>query len=171
MSGLLKNAYREWIDESFLPGRTLAPTLNFRQRCKGANLTKEVAAETIRRFKHSLRRKVFGSRKASLLVDEYDLNFVAAYEGKASREDGIALHCHALVEVPAGLSTEDWRTLCEEQWTKLEWADPKNYRFNDYRSSGAVVYMLKNRTKEDWEQSIDFPTLRLAPQGATSGRR
>lgn len=171
MSRLLKNTYRGWIEESFVPGRTLALTLNFRQRCKGVNLTRDIAEATIRRFKDSLRRKVFGSRKASRRSDEYDLYFVAAYEGKANREDGIALHCHALLEVPAGLSTEDWRALSEEQWTKLEWADPKNNRFGDYWSSGAVVYMLKNRTKEDWEESIDYPTLRLVPQGATSARR
>lgn len=167
MSRLLKNAYHGWIGEAFLPGKTLALTLNFRPRSNGVKLTDAVAMETIRRFKHALRRKVFGSRKASRLTDEYDLNFVAAYEGKVSREDGIALHCHALLEVPAGKSTEDWRALCEEQWMKLEWADPKNYRFDDYRSSGFVTYMLKSRSKNDWEQSIDMATLRLPQQGVT----
>lgn len=168
MGRLLKDAYREWIGESFLTGQTLALTLNFRQRNKGVKLTEAVAMETIRRFKYALRRKIFGSRKASRLTDEYDLNFVAAYEGKASRSDGTALHCHALLEVPAGQSTEDWRALCEEQWLKLEWADPMNYRFDDYWSSGFVTYMLKSRSKDDWEQSIDMATLRLPQQGATS---
>ena len=168
MGRLLKNAYREWIGESFLPGRTLALTLNFRQRSKGRKLTQVVAMETIRRFKHALRRKVFGCRKASRLIDEYDLSFAAVYEGKASREDGIALHCHALLEVPDGQSIEDWRTLCEEQWTQLEWADKTDNRFDDYWSSGFVTYMLKSRTKDDWEQSIDMATLRLPPQVATS---
>lgn len=163
MSRLLKNAYHEWIDESFEAGNALALTLNFMQRRKGEKLTKTIASDTIRRFKHGLCRKAFGSRKASLLTSEFDLNFVAAYEGKANREDGIALHCHILVEVPAGQSIEDWRTLCEEQWTKLEWADPKSHRFDHYRSPGYVSYLLKNRTKDDWEQSVDMQTLRLAP--------
>ena len=168
MGRLLKNAYREWIGESFLPGRTLALTLNFRQRNKGVKLTQEVAGETIRRFKHALRRKVFGSRKASRLTDDYDLNFVAAYEGKASREDGIALHCHALLEIPAGHSVEAWRTLCEEQWKKLAWSDQTNNRFDDYWSSGFVTYVLKNRTKEDWEKSIDMSTIRFRPASEAS---
>lgn len=164
----LKNAYREWIGESFLPGRTLALTLNFRQRSKGVKLTETIAKETIRRFKHALRRKVFGSRKASRLIDDYDLNFVAVYEGKASREDGIALHCHALLEVPAGYSVEAWRTLCEEQWKKLEWSDQTSNRFDDYWSSGFVTYVLKSRTKEDLEKAMDMTTIRLPPASAAS---
>lgn len=173
MSQLRKKALDEWIDESFLPDRTLALTLNFRQRSKnGEKLRPEIAAETLRRFKHALRRKVFGSRKASRLTDEYDLNFVAAYEGKASREDGTALHCHALLEVPIGQSVEAWQALCIEQWTKLEWADPKNYRFDVCWSSGFGKYLLKNRTKDDWEQSIDMKTFRLPPSSkATAADR
>lgn len=169
MKRLRKEAYKKWIDESFLPERTLALTLNFRQRNKsGEKLRQEIAEETLRRFKHALRRKVFGSRKASRLTDEYNLNFVATYEGKASREDGTALHCHALLEVPSGQSVEAWQKLCTEQWTKLEWADPRSFRFDVCWSYGFSTYVLKNRTKDDWEKSIDWDVFHLPPSSTAT---
>lgn len=163
MSRPIRDAYHEWIDGAFTAGSALSLTLNFKQRLGTSRLTQKIATDTIRRFKHALRRRAFGSRRASLLTDEFDLNFVAAFEGNVEREEGIPLHCHALLEVPPGKSVDVWRTLCEEQWMRLDWADPKNHRFDDYWSSGYVTYMLKRRSKKDWDQSIDMQTLRLAP--------
>lgn len=169
MSRLQKEALEKWTDESFVPERTLALTLNFRQRIKnGEKLRQEIAEETVRRFKNALLRKVFGSRRASRLTDEYNLKFVSAYEGKASREDGTALHCHALLEVPTGQSVEAWQKLCAEQWTKLEWADPKNYRFDVCWSDGFSTYVLKNRTKDDWKESIDWKLFYLPPSSTAT---
>ncbi|RYH70429.1 MAG: hypothetical protein EON54_01570 [Alcaligenaceae bacterium] len=169
MSQLLKSAHLEWIADSFTSEKAVAFTLNFRQRSDGILLTQKTAADTIRRFNHALCRRAFGSRKASRCTSDFKLNWIAVFEGKASRHRAdTQLHCHGLVEVPEGLSIDAWKKVCAEQWRSLKWADSTSFELVNYQTPGFIKYMLKNRTKEDWAQAIDLDTLHLSPSRSTS---
>lgn len=168
MGSQLKDAYNNWISNTFNNREALAFTLNFRHRINSPRkelLTYETAASTVRRFYRGLCRKVYGCRPASKPGGDARLLFATVKEGVPYRQDhaGTQLHYHGVIEVPSGMHTDSWANICEQAWTDLLWADKSENMFTPYRTSGFVSYMLKNRTKEDWEAAIDLDTLWLGP--------
>lgn len=168
MGNELKRAYREWMANTFATREAIAFTLNFQQRSADDNkewLTEQIAADTVRRYYKGLCRMVFGSRAASRKETDARLKFAAVKEGTPYRQDRTEaqLHYHGVIEVPPGMQPDTWMNICEQSWLSLRWADKRSYDFKPYRSSGFVDYILKNRSKTDWEASIELGTLWLDP--------
>ena len=164
-----KQAYRGWMANTFDTREAIVFTLNFRQRSiadgKQEWLTEQIAADTVRRFYRGLSRMVYGSRAASREKTDARLKFAAVKEGTARRQDrtGTQLHYHGAIEVPEGMQPDTWMSICEQSWLNLRWADKHSNDFQSYRSSGFIAYMLKNRSKTDWEAAVGVDTLWLDP--------
>lgn len=158
----IKDSYVDWMAGAIEGKKVIAFTLKFRQRHGGKSLTKQIAIATLRRFYNGLCRQAYGPR-ASCRKDPAKLQFVVTYEGVVSRQDKTKpqFHTHGVIEVPKGLTLSAYEAICESAWTSLDWADPNAHDFKKYRDKGWIEYMLKNRTKEDVEASIDLNLLNL----------
>lgn len=166
----IKKEYEIWFGRAFDGTKTIAFTLNFRQRLPGKwqpdeltgtsvyhepeRLTEQQALATFKRWYNSLCRKAFGAAVARR--NRVKLQNVVVKEGKISRHDHTAkqFHLHGVIEVPKGIRADHWVAMCEAEWIGLKWADPKNHDFTKYRDAGWIEYILKGRTKEDVEDSI-----------------
>ena len=167
----IKKEYEIWFAGAFDGMKTIAFTLNFRQRLPGKwqpdgltgtpvfhkpeRLTRQQALATYKRWYNGLCRKAFGAT-AVARKNRAKLQQLVVQEGKISRHDHTAtqFHLHGVIEVPKGIRADRWAAMCETEWIGLEWADPKNHDFTKYRDAGWIEYILKGRTKEDVEDSI-----------------
>ncbi|MFG5780008.1 hypothetical protein ACFIQF_23360 [Comamonas sp. J-3] len=167
----IKKEFEIWFAGAFEGRKTIAFTLNFRQRqpgkwlpdehtgiptyCNSEGLTEKQAIATYLRWYNGLCRKAFGA-KATARRNRVKLQHVVVKEGKISRHDHTAtqFHLHGVIEVPKGIRADHWAEICEAEWVSLPWADPKNHDFTKYRDAGWIEYLLKGRTKEDLEESI-----------------
>ena len=161
MKPQIKAAYIDWIGDAFEGRKMLAFTLNFKQRHDGVELTKEIALGTVRRFHKGLSRRAYGPR-SSCRKDPAKLQFAAVHEGVIPREHAARqFHFHGVIEVPKGRTIHAWESECETAWDSLVWADQGSLDFKRYRDKGWIDYMLKFRSKEDLEESIDLTLLQL----------
>ena len=167
----IKKQYEIWFTGAFDGMKTIAFTLNYRQRlagkwmpddmtgiptyCDPQRLTEQQALATYTRWYNGLCRKAFGA-KASARKNRAKLQHLVVKEGTISRYDHTAkqFHLHGVIEVPKGIRADHWAAMCEAEWISLKWADPKNHDFTKYRDAGWIEYILKGRTKEDVEDSI-----------------
>lgn len=174
----IRKEFEVWFADAFEGMKTIAFTLNFRQRLPGQwqtdhqtgnttyraheNLTEQQAIGTYLRWYNGLCRKAFGSR-AMARQNPTKLQHVVAKEGKISRSDHTAtqFHLHGAIEVPKGVRADHWAEICEAAWVSLPWADPASHDFTKYRDAGWFEYMLKDRTKEDVEDSILLDIIHL----------
>ena len=166
----IKEEYENWFAGAFDGMKTIAFTLNFRQRLpdktqpdeltgipvyhEPEHLTEQQALATYKRWYNGLCRKAFGAAVARR--NRAKLQNVVVKEGKISRHDHTAtqFHLHGVIAVPKGVRADHWAEMCEAEWLRLKWADPKNHDFTKYRDAGWIKYILKGRTKEDLESSI-----------------
>ena len=183
----IKEEYENWFGGAFKGTKTIAFTLNFRQRLPGRwltdhqtrtktyhqpeKLTEKQALATYLRWYNGLCRKAFGS-KAMARNDPARLQHVVIKEGKVSRDDHTAtqFHLHGVIEVPKGIRISDWEEICESDWTRLPWGDPKSHDFTQYRDEGWFEYMLKRSTKDDLEGSILLDIIHLDADAKCSRR-
>lgn len=174
----IKKEYEIWFAGAFDGMKTIAFTLNFRQRlpgkwlpdeltgsptyCNPERLTEKQAIATYLRWYNGLCRKAFGA-KATARRNRVKLQHLVVKEGKISRHDRTAtqFHLHGVIEVPKGIRADHWAEICEAEWVSLPWADPKNHDFTKYRDAGWIEYILKGRSKEDVEDSILLEIIHL----------
>ena len=174
----IKKEIKVWFAGTFEGMKTIAFTLNFRQRLPGKwltdhetgittyraneNLAEQQAIRTYRRWYNGLCRTAFGA-KAMARKNRIKLQHVVVKEGQISRSDHTVkqFHLHGAIEVPKGMRADHWAEICEAAWVSLPWADPKSNDFTKYRDAGWFEYMLKDRTKEDVEDSILWDIIHL----------
>ncbi|QNP50325.1 hypothetical protein [Diaphorobacter aerolatus] len=167
----IKKEFEIWFAGAFDGMKSIAFTLNFRQRQPGKwlpddltgasvyheseRLTEQQALATYKRWYNGLCRKALGA-KAVARKNRAKLQHLVVKEGKVSRHDQTVkqFHLHGVIEVPKGIRADHWVEMCEAEWVSLPWADPMNHDFTKYRDAGCIEYILKDRTKEDVEDSI-----------------
>lgn len=78
---------------------------------------------------------------------------VAVYEG---HKNGPRLHYHLLLDNPAGISTEAFRSLIEFHWRRTDWGLPVVTVVPCHDVNGALRYLFKLRSKENYADAIDW---------------
>lgn len=131
----------------------IAATLTFRPRLEGRRLRTEDAQSAVKTYLRRLSAIAYGKggiRKGKRVV------VVAAREGSDDALDK-HLHYHLQIWVPEGWTFSAWLAVCAAEWTKLDWASPKQNVFKLTWSHDWIKYILKIQDKRDYMYAMDFP--------------
>lgn len=92
------------------------------------------------------------------------LKVIAVREGGVGRSAGTRLHYHLKIEVPPGISAENFAKKVEQYWTRLGWASRDQNRVLPKSDHGWLSYILKTRSKPDYADAIDWLNTQVPPR-------
>ncbi|MDO4795874.1 MAG: hypothetical protein Q4A28_08065 [Brachymonas sp.] len=156
---ILTQEYVKWISNEFSEHPCIAGTVNFQKKFNGEQLTEKTAKKTLKHYRNSLSRKVYGN-KARACRGGRCIKFAPAWEGGVY-DLSVGLHAHLVIPVPYGWDKDDWLATCRGTWLDLPWADKVNYDFKHMVNDGWISYTLKHRTKRNPSEALDLELLSL----------
>lgn len=127
-------------------------TLTEKQQFNGITIDDVVSEQNFRHFKNILNRKVFGNRHRRFGTQ---LKMLVVREVSSGNRH----HLHLIIEQPFGYTYKKFRTLVKECWMKTDFGHFQTHfekPLTIEREDGWVDYLLKDRTKESLESSIDW---------------
>ncbi|WP_313456933.1 hypothetical protein [Stenotrophomonas sp.] len=134
----------------------VAVTLTFRAARRPAVLTLEAAQGSVRELIKRLNKFSGGRRRRALQV-------IAVREGGVSPQAAVRLHYHLKIEVPEGMTAENFASKVEHYWTKLSWASPKQNVVKPLSDDGWTSYITKRRSKQSYADGFDWINTHLLP--------
>lgn len=134
----------------------VAATLTFKSGRFPEYLSEEVAGAAVQELIKRLNKFANGRGRP-------DLQVIAVREGCVGRNSGTRLHYHLKIEVPTGISAENFAKKVEQYWTRLRWASRDQNRVVPKSDLGWVSYILKTRSKPDYADAIDWRNTRVPP--------
>lgn len=137
--------------------RGVAVTLTFKPARSPEYLTLEVAETAIQELMKRLNKFVNGrgSRPA--------LRVIAVREGGTRAIDGTRLHYHLKIEIPPGMTGENFAKKVAHYWTQMKWASREQNRVVPESDDGWLSYILKTRSKLDYANAIDWRNTQVPP--------
>ncbi|WP_139146352.1 hypothetical protein [Stenotrophomonas sp. HMSC10F06] len=134
----------------------VAVTLTFKSGRFPEYLSEEVAEAAVRELIKRLNKFANGRHRPNLQV-------IAVREGGTGRNSSTRLHYHLKIEVPPGISAENFAKKVEQYWTRLRWASRDQNRVVPKTDHGWVSYILKTRSKPDYADAIDWQNTQVPP--------
>lgn len=134
----------------------VAVTLTFRAARRPAVLTLEAAQGSVRELIKRLNKFSAGRKRRPLQV-------IAVREGGVSPQAAVRLHYHLKIEVPEGMTAENFASKVEHYWTKLSWASPKQNVVKPLSDDGWTSYITKRRSKQSYADGFDWINTHLLP--------
>lgn len=134
----------------------VAATLTFRTARPPAVLTQEAGEAAVWELIKRLNKFSAGRRRRPLRV-------IAVREGGVGPAAAIRLHYHLKIEVPEGMTAENFASKVEQYWTKLSWASPKQNVVKPVSDAGWTSYITKRRSKQSYADGFDWANTHLLP--------
>ncbi|RNF83867.1 rolling circle replication-associated protein [Montanilutibacter psychrotolerans] len=159
-SGLTKVAQQQAALLKYFKERPfdgVAATLTFRSARSPEYLTSEVAQAAIHELMKRLNK--FVDRRGRNRA----LQVIAVQEGGTRAKDGTRLHYHLKIEIPPGMSGENFGKKVAQYWTQLRWASRDQNRVVPESDDGWLSYILKTRSKQDYANAIDWLNTQVSP--------
>lgn len=150
----MNTALLEYFHERDFNG--VAATLTFRAARPPAVLTLEAGEAAVRELIKRLNKFCAGRKRRPLRV-------IAVREGAAGPNAAIRLHYHLKIEVPEGMTAENFASKVEQYWTKLSWASPKQNVVKPASDAGWTRYITKRRSKQSYADGFDWTNTHLLP--------
>ncbi|MHA8020107.1 rolling circle replication-associated protein [Stenotrophomonas hibiscicola] len=150
----MNSALLEYFDERDFNG--VAATLTFRAARPPAALTLEAGEAAVRELIKRLNKFAAGRRRRPLRV-------IAVREGGVGSNAAVRLHYHLKIEVPEGMTAENFASKVEQYWTKLGWASPKQNVVKPVSDAGWTRYITKRRSKQSYADGFDWSNTHLLP--------
>lgn len=134
----------------------VAATLTFRAARPPAVLTLEAGEAAVQELIKRLNKFCAGRRRRPLRV-------IAVREGSVGPNAAIRLHYHLKIEIPEGMTAENFASKVEQYWTKLSWASPKQNVVKPASDAGWTRYITKRRSKQSYADGFDWTNTHLLP--------
>lgn len=150
----MNSALLEYFGERDFNG--VAATLTFRAARPPAALTLEAGEAAVQELIKRLNKFCAGRRRRPLRV-------IAVREGGVGPSAAIRLHYHLKIEVPEGMTAENFASKVEQYWTKLGWASPKQNVVKPASDAGWTRYITKRRSKQSYADGFDWTNTHLLP--------
>jgi hypothetical protein len=124
-----------------------AVSLTLKQRnSENWKLTDEIARKELRHLLNRLGRKFFGNQHRRKRLRRF-----VVWE----RGHGGGLHLHMAIDRPTGISIPEFEHFVISVWISLEWGR-KECEFKEIVDEGWMNYILKNRSKDSLDWSVDL---------------
>lgn len=134
----------------------VAVTLTFKSTRFPEYLTERVAEAAVEELIKRLNKFCNGKKRRALQV-------IAVREGSAGAKAAVRLHYHLKIEVPAGVSNENFAEKVEHYWSQLRWAG-REMKVVPKCDHGWLSYILKTNSKPDYADAIDWLNTQVPPR-------
>ncbi|WP_314101090.1 hypothetical protein [uncultured Stenotrophomonas sp.] len=134
----------------------VAVTLTFKSSRFPEYLSEGVAEAAVRELIKRLNKFCNGKKRPALQV-------IAVREGSAGPKAAVRLHYHLKIEVPAGVSNENFAQKVEHYWSQLRWAG-REMKVVPKCDHGWLSYILKTNSKPDYADAIDWLNTQVPPR-------
>jgi hypothetical protein len=149
-----KQETHRYLAESLNAGNTLAITLTQKQIVDRQRIDDIVSSQNVRHFLNFLNREVYGRQRNA---KKQKINLFIVRETSFNDRH----HLHLIVESPFHIPLEDFRAAILRCWmkTKFGYFNVKVEEVHDL--SNWTDYMLKQKTKGNWYDAIDWENCHL----------